>query len=208
MVRRTNARRGTAYAATMAVAAAAAAWGVFWHGAHRQVPAAGLPDLGAVPAFTLIDHESRPFTRPSLQGSVWIIDFIFTRCAGQCPMLSQRMAALQARLAATPGIRFASISVDPAYDTPAQLRAYAEQYQAGERWVFLTGSEPDVFTLSRDGFHLGVGKDGTPEEPVTHSVRLVLLDRAARIRGYYSADEPEAMRRVEADARRLASSAP
>ena len=203
-----HSRRGIVYAAATAGASTIVVAALLWHGAHRRTMPSALPDLGAVPAFTLIDHESRPFTRPSLQGSVWIIDFIFTRCAGQCPMLSQRMAALQARLAATPGIRFASISVDPAYDTPAQLRAYAEQYQAGERWVFLTGSEPDVFTLSRDGFHLGVGKDGTPEEPVTHSVRLVLLDRAARIRGYYSADEPEAMRRVEADARRLASSAP
>jgi cytochrome oxidase Cu insertion factor (SCO1/SenC/PrrC family) len=43
----------------------------------------------------------------------------------------------------------------------------------------------------------------TAEEPITHSVRLVLVDRQGRIRGYYDASEKGAMERLRRDAQRL-----
>ena len=179
-----------------------------WRRALARPARTSLPDRGSLPEFALVDHHGRPFTRQSLRGSVWIIDFIFTRCAGQCPLMTQRMAALQQRFAAVSGVRLASISVDPSYDSPERLAGYAQHYGARDgQWAFLTGSEEAVFRLSREGFHLGVGKDGSTEEPVTHSVRFVLLDRAAHIRGYYDADDSEALRRLEQDARQLARGA-
>lgn len=191
--------------AAVAVAAAAGALSLMWHRLPARSLGAPLPDLGQLPEFALTTHRGEPFTRRSMEGSVWIVDFIFTRCAGQCPMMTQRMAALQQRLSDTPAVRLSSISVDPSHDTPQALAAYAAQVQASDRWLFLTGPEEAVVALSRDGFHLGVGKDGSPQEPVTHSVRLTLLDRAGHLRGYYDADDPQAMRAVEQGARRLAA---
>ena len=37
-----------------------------------------------------------------------------------------------------------SITVDPEHDTPARLRAYAQQVGAHPAWRFLTGSREDV----------------------------------------------------------------
>ena len=165
---------------------------------------APLAVLGAVPDFTLIDQRGRMRSRTSLTGSVWIADFIFTRCAGQCPLMSARMASLDQALARQGGLRFISFSVDPAHDDPEALAAYGSQYGAREgRWEFLTGSPEAVRALVREGFMLGLSDDGTPQEPITHSVRFVLIDREGRIRGYYDATEDEAMRRLQADARRL-----
>ena len=199
-----GAARGAILCAAVALAAAGAL-SVVWHRAPSSSGATPLPDLGALPEFTLTTHRGEPFTRRSLEGSVWIADFIFTRCAGQCPMMTQRMAALQRRVSDTPAVRLTSISVDPSHDTPEALAAYARGANAGDRWVFLTGPEDEVIALSRNGFHLGVGKDGSPAEPVTHSIRLVLLDRAGHLRGYYDADDPQAMRALERDARHLAA---
>ena len=160
--------------------------------------------LGAVPDFSLIDQRGRTCSSTSLAGSVWIADFIFTRCAGQCPLMSARMASLDQALARQGGLRFVSFSVDPAHDDPAALAAYAGHYGARDgRWEFLTGSPQAVRTLVQDGFKLGLSDDGTPQEPITHSVHFVLIDRALRIRGYYDATEDEAMRRLQADARSL-----
>jgi cytochrome oxidase Cu insertion factor (SCO1/SenC/PrrC family) len=61
--------------------------GLLWHYAPIAIGAkpAALPDYGRVPPFTLIDQTGRSVDRDDLLGHLWIADFIFTRCAGQCP---------------------------------------------------------------------------------------------------------------------------
>ncbi len=157
-----------------------------------------------VPDFTLTDQAGRTVTRATLAGSVWVADFIFTRCAGQCPLMSSQMAALQRAFARLPGVQFVSFTVDPEYDTPPVLAAYAAHYEAQAlRWRFLTGSREAVWRLAREGFQLGVGEGGTPQEPITHSIRLVLVDQAGFIRGTYDATDAAAVQRLRDDVHRL-----
>ena len=178
-------------------------------GASARSPIAGRPapgptaDYGPLPAFALIDQAGAPMTLERLRGSVWIVGFVFTRCAGQCPLITSRMARLQRALAGEPELHLVSFSVDPAHDTPEILAAYARRLGAGDRWHWVTGEPGAVASLARVGFRLGVSEDGTAEEPITHSVRLALVDRAGRVRGFYDSTEDAAMQRLEADARRL-----
>ena len=164
-----------------------------------------LPSLGTLPDAALRTHQGTPITLAQLRGRVWVAGFIFTRCAGQCPLITSRMAALQTAL---PELELVSISVDPVYDTPERLTAYAARAGAGERWRFLTGSPEVILPLVREGFRFAVGQDGTPEEPITHSVRLVLVDQAGVIRGMYDATEAAAMPRLRDDAARLLRESP
>ena len=159
---------------------------------------------GRVPDFTLTDEGGRTVTRASLAGSVWIADFIFTRCAGQCPLMSSQMAVLQRTFERLPGVRLVSFTVDPEHDTPPVLAAYAARYGAAQgRWRFLTGSREAVWRLAREGFRLGVGDGGSTQEPITHSVRLILVDQAGDIRGTYDATDAAAVQRLRANVRRL-----
>ena len=171
--------------------------------AHRSITP--LPDYGVLPAFSLLDHERRPVTREALLGSVWIADFIFTRCAGQCPLMSTTMAKLAHAHTGDRRLRLVSLSVDPAYDTPERLAAYAERYGAHEeQWRFVTGEAQAMEGLAREGFHLGVGSDGgSAREPITHSVRLILVDQQAHVRGYYDATDAQAITRLSNDVRAL-----
>ena len=213
-------------------AVAAGAWGVAATlrnaaGHPAQQAAAPLPDDGPLPDFTVVDQMERPLHRSDLLGSVWIADFIFTRCAGQCPMMTGQMKRLQRALTREPGIRFVSFSVDPGYDTPDRLAAYAEQSGADTTsWRFVTEAgtpagagvadgNPDgaaggmaspitsIHQLAQQGFRLGVSEDGTAEEPITHSVRLALIDRRGDVRGYYDATDEQAMTRLRHDVHRL-----
>lgn len=192
--------RRAGWAAVLLLAAAAAVF--------AAEPADAPVDYGRVPAFSLIDQTGQPVTRDTLAGDVWIADFIFTRCAGQCPMMSVQMAALQNRFHDTPDVRLVSFTVDPAHDTLEVLAAYAGHYGAvSPRWRFLTGDRDALWGLARDGFKLGVSDDGTTEEPIVHSIRLVLVDRQGRIRGYYDATEAMAVERLVRDARLALSEA-
>jgi len=160
-----------------------------------------LPDLGAVPDFSLTEPSGSPVSLESLRGRIWVADFIFTRCTGACPLLSGRMLALQKALRGRDDFRLVSFSVDPDFDTPAVLRAYARDHGAESAlWLFLTGPRVALQRLVGEGFHLAIAKapEGTaaPGELITHSDRLVLVDREGRIRGYYHGSEEETVRHL------------
>jgi protein SCO1/2 len=91
-----------------------------------------LPVYGSVPDFLLIERSGQPLTQIDLAGRIWIADFIFTCCPGVSPLLTSRMARLQAALHNTNGepVRLVSFSVDPEWDTPETLRQYADRYGA------------------------------------------------------------------------------
>jgi len=74
-----------------------------------------------------------------------VLQFIFTSCATICPVLSAGLAQAKSRLLETaPDTRLVSISIDPTFDTPARLKAYAERFDAGAEWTFLTGKAADI----------------------------------------------------------------
>jgi cytochrome oxidase Cu insertion factor (SCO1/SenC/PrrC family) len=116
-----------------------------------------LPRLWEVPDFALIERSGQTVTRADLLGKVWIAGFIFTRCAEECPLVSNHMAQLQDVFAAEPDARLVSITVDPAYDTPEVLTRYAQSFAAQpQRWLFLTGDKATIYRLVREGFRLGL----------------------------------------------------
>ena len=152
------------------------------------------PVLFTLPAFELIDQDGASFSGERLRDSVWVVDFIFTRCPSICPLLTRSMAHLQGRYgrAAVDGVRLLSISVDPEYDTPERLRAYRELHEGDPaRWSFLTGEPDAVRTLLVDGFKAAMGEpqesDGLMD--ISHSGKFFLVDGDGGVRGFYDSDE-------------------
>jgi protein SCO1/2 len=153
-----------------------------------------LPVLSAVPDFALTERSGRTVKSSEFAGRVWVANFVFTQCAGPCPLLSQRMSRLQESLADQPDVQLVSFSVDPENDTPEVLSGYAKRWGAdAERWLFLTGDKTDLYHLIQDGFKLAISDGSEPDNPgpgiITHSLRFVLVDRQGNIRGYYQGGE-------------------
>ncbi len=153
-----------------AVAAGILAW----------VSRVSLPVLAEVSDFSLIDQDGQPLRRTDLRGRIWIANFIFTRCAGPCPLMTSTLRAMQEDL--PPGIRFVSFSVDPEHDTPERLRGYAELHTADlGRWSFLTGDRKPIYDLA-DRLHLTAKDQG--EGQIFHSSRFLLIDGGGRVRAW------------------------
>jgi len=73
------------------------------------------------------------------------INFIFTSCATICPMLGANFRKAQEELGETNSrIRFISVSVDPANDTPERLKQFATRYHAGPNWTLVTGDKASI----------------------------------------------------------------
>ncbi|TPW04141.1 MAG: SCO1/SenC family protein, partial [bacterium] len=69
-----------------------------------------LDSFGAVPDFALTDQLGQPATRADLAGQPWVADFIFTRCGGPCPRMSERMARIAGGLSPDSKVRFVSFT--------------------------------------------------------------------------------------------------
>lgn len=185
-----------------------------------QSPRSGpLEKFGPVADFRLTDQSGRVVSAADFDGRPWVANFIFTRCGGPCPLMTRAMAGLVDTLGSAALVRFASITVDPDYDTPEVLAAYAAAFGAQtDRWKFLTGSRADILRLSLDSFHLAVGDpewraavaDSVPVLAteadslgalldIAHSTRFVLVDARREIRGYYDGTDPEAIGRLVRD---------
>ena len=85
-----------------------------------------------------------------LEGKTVVVSFIFTSCEDACPLINQNLEKIQARLGERMGddVLFVSISVDPETDTPAVLNTYRNKFDAGDGWLFLTGSTENVSLVS------------------------------------------------------------
>jgi cytochrome oxidase Cu insertion factor (SCO1/SenC/PrrC family) len=159
--------------------------------------------LYPLPDFSLTDQTDKTVTLQELKGRVWVADFIFTNCAGTCPMMTGKMRKLQDLLPAE--IRLVSFTVDPSRDTTKALAAYAAEHGATrDRWLFLTGDKQALYDLCMKGFKLPLDETGgTEADPITHSTRFVLVDKDGEVRGYYSGTEEEALQRLAVDAGKL-----
>ncbi len=145
-------------------------------------PAAKLPVYDSVPAFHATDSHGKPFTRENMAGKVWVVDFIYTHCPAECPLMSSKMKRVAAALKGEDDVKILSTSVDPARDTPPVLQQFADRYGGGnQQWRFITATPDTVHLLAFETFHVGdvLGK-------LEHSTKFALVDKIGRIRGYYS----------------------
>jgi protein SCO1/2 len=158
---------------------------------------------GSMPAFHLTDQGGRPIADTDFKGTFTVVGFIYTSCPDVCPLLTSRMALLQAKLGEQgllgSQVRLLSISVDPEHDTPAVLSAYAKEHGADTAtWSFVTGDLSQIRSVVTDGFKVGYEKvtphadhDGHGGDPyeVSHSGQIALVDPSGAIRAYYDGEQ-------------------
>ena len=171
-----------------------------------------LEDYGELPAFVLRDETDHEFTQEALRGHVTIVNFIFTRCESICPVTSMKMHKLQEKTAmAGDAIKLLSFSVDPSYDTPARLAAYALRFTADPaRWRFVTGPIETIRALVQGPMmqsmeQTGITATGAPD--IAHNGHFLLIDTQLHIRGLYDSQEVQRLDAMVRHARYLARTA-
>ena len=135
-----------------------------------------------MPDFALYDQEGRVVQSPRFHGKLIMLNFIYSRCpvATMCPAATLKMMAVQklAREAGVANLEFVSITLDPAYDTPAVLKEYAAVRGIDTaNFSFLTGPENAIKDLLTQ-FGVIAEFDGNI---IKHTLATVLIDENGRI---------------------------
>lgn len=135
-----------------------------------------------LPNFALYDETGKVVQMRGFRGKALVINFIFTRCPdpNMCPASTARMARLQ-RIVKEKGladVHQISISLDPAYDTPAILNFYAEARGLDtESFSLLTGPEQVIEDVLKTFGILTVDEDGI----LNHTMATIIVDRNGKI---------------------------
>ncbi len=160
------------------------------------------------PDFSFQDRTGRMFSSSELKGKVWVVDFIFSHCAGSCPVLTQQMNSLQKEWRGNPDFKLVSLTVDPDRDNVKALKAYADDLKADEnQWFFLTGAKADLYKVIREGFKVTAmpNEEQVPGFDFIHSDRLILMDAKGSVRALYNGEMPEEMAKLKQDVKYLMS---
>ena len=154
-----------------------------------------LPIYGQLSDFEMTDSTGNPFGSKQLRGSVWIANFIFTTCPGECLVMSQNMSNIHRSFVRVPNVHCVSITVNPETDTPPVLAEYAKKYNANtQKWHFLTDKRSKIRKLLKNEFRVGF-----QDNIIFHSVYSVLVDDLLRIRGYYDTTNKKQLQKLIVD---------
>lgn len=120
---------------------------------------------------TLADFEGRPV----------VITMAYTSCKDICPLIVANMMRIEdeALILGAHEVTFLFVSLDPARDTPDQLKAYATRYGLDlTRWSLLQGDAKSVRLLAAA---LGIRFRWVDKTTIDHSTVITLLDSSGRV---------------------------
>jgi len=139
-----------------------------------------------LPEYYFTNELGQAVSTTQFRGQALAITFIFTRCPYPtfCPLMSSNFEQTQQKLLALANgptnWHLLTLSFDPEYDTPARLRAYAEQrHYDPKHWSFLTGKLIDI-TAMTEQFGMFFWRDETGG--ISHNLRTVVVDARGRVR--------------------------
>jgi protein SCO1/2 len=148
-----------------------------------------------VPDDALVDQAGATHKLSDWRGRALAVTFVYTRCplTDFCPLMDKRFNELEKAIAADPRLRdrvhLASVSFDPAHDTPDVIAAHAKNIGADPRtWSYFTGTPAAIDHLtSRFGVSTIVEKDAP--QAITHNLRTAIVDPKGRLVTIHSGND-------------------
>ena len=136
-----------------------------------------------LPPFAFYDQDGKVITTDYFDGSVTVLNFIFTRCSisEMCPASTMRMKKLQglAKEKNIPHVKFLSITLDPLFDTPGILKSYALAYDLDEsNFRLCTARKQAVDDLARQ---FGIFRKDVKGLPLDHTMRTIIINSKRQI---------------------------
>lgn len=121
----------------------------------------------------------------ALKGKILVVDFIFTSCPTICPTLTRNMKRIQDAFKTDSVLRYVSITVDPARDSAAKLKAYGDRFNINhDTWTMLTGPKDSIYHLALKEFKANIA-EAEVDTNFIHTPKFFLLDKERVVRGWY-----------------------
>lgn len=157
---------------------------------HSLWPGAGNGSVGQAligGPFQLTDQDGRARTDADFRGRYLLVYFGYTSCPDVCPTTLQTITNAMAKLGGDAAkVTPVFITIDPARDTPAVMKAYAANFDP--RLVALTGSDAEIAAAAK-AYRIYYAKVGEGANySMDHSSIVYLMGPDGKYLGHFGMD--------------------
>ncbi|MHA8087044.1 SCO family protein [Aquirufa sp. Wall-65K1] len=139
-----------------------------------------------IPAFQFLNQDSSWVSDRDYAGKIYVADFFFTSCPTICPKMKTQMLRLYERYANENQLALLSFSIDPDFDQPHVLKAYADRLHIkSPKWNLVTGAKAKIYELGQKSFMVTAQEDKNEAGGFVHSGAFILVDKQKHVRGIY-----------------------
>lgn len=136
--------------------------------------------------FSCINQNSDTVTNKTLDGKIYVADFIFLSCATICPKMNTEMLKVYKAFEKEERILFISHTIDPKNDSIPRLKSFSDALGVNSnKWHFVTGPIDSIYALAEKSYFTTVYADSSDSRNFIHGGGLFLVDKNRQIRGVY-----------------------
>ena len=157
---------------------------------------------------SLTNQLGQQVSLADIKGKVIVANYFFTHCLSICPVLTANIRQLQDGLKLkdnmkgidTTFVQFLSFSVDPERDSVEALKKYGDRFGVNpDVWWLLTGPKKTIYDFALTELKLGLQDGEGVDSNFIHTQKIVLLDKAHLVRGYYDGLDSASLNKLAQD---------
>jgi protein SCO1/2 len=164
------------------------------------------PPISRVEPFSFINQDGKTVTDEVIKNKVAIVNFFFTTCTTVCPRMNNNLKEAYEKVKTNPDVVFLSFTSDPAVDSPAMLKRYAEAMGVNTtKWIFLTGKKDSLYKAARHSFKIDDPGNFVENETVDflHTQFVALVNKKGEVVKIYDGLKPSELSAIEDDVNNL-----
>ncbi|WP_132051787.1 SCO family protein [Pseudocnuella soli] len=165
-----------------------------------------IPPIGQVQPFVFENQDGQPVTEKDIAGKVVAVEYFFTTCKGICPKMNRNLRVVYDEFKDQPGFMILSHTSDPATDSAARLKRYADSMGVNTRqWVFLTGRKDSLYNLARHAYKIDDPRNDVSnvKDDFLHTQFIALVNRQGNVVKIYDGLKPSEMKELSREIKKL-----
>ena len=164
------------------------------------------PPIGSVQSFAFTNQDGTIITDKDIEGKVVAVEYFFTTCTGICPRLNNNMRKLYNQFKNDNGFLILSHTCDPATDSVARLKKYADSMQVNtDRWQFLTGRKDSLYYMARESYKIDdpANNPQNIEDDFLHTQFIALVNKEGKVTKIYDGLKQSELSEMSKEIKRL-----
>jgi protein SCO1 len=164
------------------------------------------PPIGTVQPFVFQNQDGAMVTEKDIRGKVVAVEYFFTTCKGICPRLNKNMKTVYEEFKDEKDFLILSHTSDPATDSSAKLKLYADSMQVNTaQWVFLTGRKDSLYNMARESYKIDDPANNLQsiDDDFLHTQFIALVNRKGEVVKIYDGLKQSEMKAMSKQIKKL-----
>ena len=165
-----------------------------------------IPPIGEVKPFSFVNQDGETINESVFTNKVVAVEYFFTTCKGICPRMNNNLKKVYEDYKDEKDFLILSHTCDPATDSAAQLKKYADSMGVDtDRWMFLTGRKDSLYYMARFAYMIDDPANNLQDinDDFLHTQFIALVNKQGKVVKIYDALKQSELKEMQKEIRKL-----